>query len=290
MSNNCTGIFSEDNLSFKKSPILIYAGHACNEANLHFSKHKHDEFSELLYISDGEGEFIIEDKVYTAKKGDILIFNKGVFHEEFSNPNNPLNMYYCAIGNQSISGIAEGCLIPSEVEPLIHSQHHSSKMEYIISEIFNQCANQINGYLDICQNLISALVIMTLQIIIEQNKLFVADKAKSLGTKIKDYIDCNYKKDISLNEIAQSLFVSKHYLSHIFKNEIGYSPINYLINKRIEEAKKHLLNTNKSIQEISQLVGYENVNHFNILFKRVTGLTAGKYKESIKNDRATYTM
>lgn len=266
-------------VKFKKLPVLVYAGQISDEPDWKFPSHKHDNISEVIYISKGEGEFIINNKFYKAKKGDILVYNKGIIHDEKSNPNNPLKTYFCGIGNIHIVGLEEGCIIPNNTEPLVNADKYSFKIESYISSIFEECSSQVPGYEIVCQNLLTSLIILILRIVNTYESKKTSTNLSSLGSKIKEYIDKNYTRDISLKEIANRLYISQDYLSHVFKNETGYSPINYMINRRVGEAKKLLLTTNMTIQQISLEVGYENANYFSMLFKRITGLSPGRFRE-----------
>ncbi|WP_083865530.1 helix-turn-helix domain-containing protein [Neobacillus bataviensis] len=66
------------------------------------------------------------------------------------------------------------------------------------------------------------------------------DEIKESNTtahRIKEFIDKNYKKNIKLEDIAEALYINKYYLSHVFKEQMQISPINYLIHRRIGETK-----------------------------------------------------
>ncbi len=275
--------FRSDVLVFKKSPILVYSGHVSNESRLHIPQHKHVTYCELLYIRKGNGKVIINDKCYNAKQGDIIIFNRDVMHEEIYESDQDIEYFYCAIANLAIEGLEEGLLIPDTILPIISCSDCVSKVEYYISELFQENFERDAGFLTMFESLLKSLLILVVRIVNKNYPFFEIYRSLSPGNRIKEYIDDNYNKPISLKGIADSLFLSQHYLCHVFKRETGSSPIHYLINRRVEEAKKLLLNTNKSFQEISGLVGYENAVHFNILFKKATGLTPGKYKEGIIN-------
>ena len=270
-----------DNEDFKleKIPVLLYAGQISDEPDWKFPSHKHEDLCELIYISEGEGEFIINNNFYLAHKGDILVYNQGVIHDEKSNPANPLRTYFCGIGNLLIKGMEEGFVIPQNIEPVIHTNKYMHKVENYISDIFEECSSQVLGYEAVCNNLLLSLIILITRIIRTQNVMPAHLNTNTLGYQIKEYIDKNYTQDISLNKIANRIYVSQHYLSHVFKQETGYSPINYLINRRIGEAKKLLLTTEMTIFEISALVGYENPNYFTMLFKKATGVSPSKFRE-----------
>lgn len=272
--------YDNENFKLERLPILLYAGQINNEPDWKFSSHKHEDLCELVYISEGEGDFIIKNKYYRARKGDLMVYNKGVIHDEKSDPLNPLRTYFCGIGNLLINGIEEGFIIPPNVEPVIHTNKYMHKVENYISEIFEECSSQVLGYEVVCNNLLISLIILITRIISTQNISTAPLNTNTLGYQIKEYIDKNYTKDISLNEIANRIYVSQHYLSHIFKQETGYSPINYLISCRIGEAKKLLLTTDMTILEISTHVGYGNPNYFTMLFKKATGFSPSKFREN----------
>lgn len=102
-----------------------------------------------------------------------------------------------------------------------------------------------------------------------------------------DYIRNNYDKKITLEETAAMVYLSPAYFSRVFKEEIG-DTFNFYVNKvRIEAAKKLLLNEKVPLVEISSLVGFEGQSYFSKVFKKLTGVTPGKYRESrgkIKGD------
>ncbi|MFC5407560.1 AraC family transcriptional regulator [Cohnella soli] len=272
---NDEGIFRQD-----RFPTLLYAGQISEEPNWNFPSHKHDDFSEIIYISEGEGQFKINDHDYFASKDDMIIYNCGVLHEERSNPANPLKTYFCGIGNLQIKGIEAGNIIPLNATPVISTGSNSRQVEGYVSTLFRELRSQDFGFETVCQNIMISLLVSVLRIVNahEPQKLLVRND--SLGYRIKQYIDLNYSQDIPLHEIANHLYISPYYLSHIFKEEMGYSPIHYLIQRRIGEAKTMLLNTQLSVQEIAELVGYSNANYFSTLFKKATGKSPSEFRKT----------
>ncbi len=95
-----------------------------------------------------------------------------------------------------------------------------------------------------------------------------------------DYIRKNYMNRVTMEEAAAMVFLSPAYFSRIFKEETG-SNFNSYVNKiRIDAAKKMLLNDNLSLSDISTLVGFDGQSYFSKVFKRVTGVTPGRYREA----------
>ncbi|HBM81667.1 MAG: response regulator [Clostridiales bacterium] len=107
----------------------------------------------------------------------------------------------------------------------------------------------------------------------------------SVIQKAKEYINCNYDKNISLGEVAKYVFLSPIYFSHLFKQKSGETFIDYLTKIRIKKAMELLHNPELKIYEISEKAGYKNTKYFYRLFKEYTGLTPVEYRESITEGR-----
>jgi len=95
--------------------------------------------------------------------------------------------------------------------------------------------------------------------------------------KVREYLDENYHKDITLDEMAEMVNINPTYLSMLFKEQVGTTYIKYLTNVRLEKAKK-LLNEGYKVKEVSEMVGYHNSRHFSELFKKTVGLTPDQFK------------
>lgn len=93
------------------------------------------------------------------------------------------------------------------------------------------------------------------------------------------YIRHNYNRNITLEEIAKSVNLSKVYFSQLFKNETGMNFTDFLIQFRIEEAAKLLKSTDMKVYEIAEQVGIPDQHYFNRLFKNITGVTPKKFRE-----------
>ncbi len=112
----------------------------------------------------------------------------------------------------------------------------------------------------------------------------VANKREEKSTDIiktsKRYIEENFDKDISLDDVSRVVNISPYYFSKIFKEESGLNFIEYLTNIRIDKAKELLLNSDYSMKEICSMCGYTDPNYFSRSFKKNVGVTPTEYKES----------
>lgn len=128
---------------------------------------------------------------------------------------------------------------------------------------------------------------------IKMNELFIklsrdihGDVSYSISTETEDIfhrVRCEFLSTISkpwtVDEMAKKANLSPSRFYTIYKSIYGTTPINDLISARIEYAKNALHYTNKSISEISVLLGYNNITHFMRQFKSFTGITPGMYRE-----------
>ncbi len=96
----------------------------------------------------------------------------------------------------------------------------------------------------------------------------------------KAYILENVSRKITLSEVAQHVNISESYFSHLFKKEVGVGFVDYVNNLKIEQAKLLLSKSRMKVVEVASALGFDNPNYFNILFKRLTGVTPGSYCEN----------
>lgn len=105
-----------------------------------------------------------------------------------------------------------------------------------------------------------------------------AEKSSSVIGTAKEYIQANYSKDISLDDVSRRVNISPYYFSKIFKEDTGEGFVEYLTRIRMEKAKELLTTTEYSMKEICSMVGYADPNYFSRSFKKNVGVTPTEYK------------
>ncbi len=98
-------------------------------------------------------------------------------------------------------------------------------------------------------------------------------------SRAKMYINSNYKKDISLDDVSREINISPYYFSKVFKDETGENFVEYLTSIRVNEAKKLLSDCSMSMKEIGVMVGYSDPNYFSRIFKKTVGITPTEFRE-----------
>lgn len=105
--------------------------------------------------------------------------------------------------------------------------------------------------------------------------------------KAKAYINANFHKEISLDDVSREVDVSPYYFSKIFKEETGENFIEYVTGIRMEKAKELLESSTLSMKEICAQIGYADPNYFSRTFKKNVGLTPTEYKEGKGSEKKT---
>jgi two-component system response regulator YesN len=106
-------------------------------------------------------------------------------------------------------------------------------------------------------------------------------KDKRLVKVIKDYINDNYHEPISLNMIAENIYLSPSYISDLFKKQTGENITDYLAKVRIEKAKILLKDLQIKSYEIGEMVGYKDPAYFSKVFKKVVGVSPNEYRSIV---------
>lgn len=104
---------------------------------------------------------------------------------------------------------------------------------------------------------------------------------KLILRKAIDYIHEHYNEQVTLNEVAENIYVSTFYISRMFKKELGISFVDYLNDVRIEKAKELLKDVKYKTYEVAELVGIPDPHYFSKIFKKYAGMTPSEYKETL---------
>ncbi len=101
---------------------------------------------------------------------------------------------------------------------------------------------------------------------------------------VLEYIDRNLSSNISNADLCQIICLNETYFSNLFTKQFGISPKQYILQKRIGEAARMLLETDKTVKEIGFELGYDNEMYFNRIFHKITGMSPGKYRNNFRNN------
>lgn len=251
--------------------------------------HNHD-FTEITFIMSGKGHYLVEGITYEVQAGDLLICNAGINHNNIViNDREPTFEFFAGFTDFHFKNMPANTVSLKNGDCIMHtdSKLRQELLKYCYAMLAENETNQVGKYF-----MIKAYLIQFLLLIIRQNTEpapkqegyhFDSHYKSDVVHQIISYLDAHYNEKISLDAIAQNMYLSSVYISKIFKDETGESPINYLIKIRLEKAKEMLLVTNAdSIKKIANQVGYEDVYHFSKLFKKYYGMSPLHYRKSVE--------
>ena len=145
-------------------------------------------------------------------------------------------------------------------------------MKHVLMDIYSYSSSK--ELIERCQKLLGDLSIC----IANRKKKFVTSPVELVVQYVKEH----YAESITLNMMADIVYLSPSYLSSLFKSKQGKSFIDFLTEERIEKAKTMLLSSDEKIQVISDSTGFTNIRHFNRVFKTLTNRTPTEFRENKK--------
>jgi AraC-like DNA-binding protein len=242
--------------------------------------HNDPDLTELLFICEGGGTYQIDGKVYEVKPRTVLFYNQGLWHEERSYTHIPYVTIYLGFSRLHLNGLPEGFFTDRLLPPIYELKEDFFELEQRLREIVHIKNSPTPESEWVSNHLLSVFLGELAKVVhydhnTHQPQGQNASKAVNLSKK---FMHENYCQLITLNDLSQITHVSPFHLSRLFKKETGSSPIQYLMKYRIEAAKQYLKSTNETIAVIAERIGYESEAHFQHTFKRMTGITPGKYR------------
>ncbi|MBR0597754.1 AraC family transcriptional regulator [Sinanaerobacter chloroacetimidivorans] len=265
-------------------PKLLYVSRIESEESIYpRALHAHDSCAEIILIRNGQGHYSIDGKRCRIQGGDLVLLNSGVVHDEISDINTRVGSYCCAIGDLALNGLPRNAVIGSEESPIVPCGEHFDNILELFQLMFRLLLAAQPGADDSCHYLMMSLLTQVLNLLGQGSQPASPEPGEEglsvLGSRIKEFIDLHYHEDISLQSISEDLNISPYYLSHVFKEASGYSPVKYLLRRRIGEAQTLLINTDYTVTQVASMVGYDNPSHFNLIFTKHVGMTPLKYRK-----------
>lgn len=266
--------------------------HIRDKKDIKFEYHHHD-FSKIVILIDGDLTYYIEGKAYILKPWDILFVNKNEIHKPVVNPNkyyeriviwlNPDFMAKYAQGNNNLLKCFE-VAIKNNYNLLRLNMKSIDIIKNLIQDIQN-CNNSNEFGSEILKES------LFVQLMVLMNRLFLnSDKNRDIEDiqydktieGVLNYINSNLENDLSIDTIASEFFISKYYLMRKFKNQIGSSIHNYVVQKRLILARS-LISDGLSMSSVCSRCGFNDYSSFVRAFKNVYGVSPSNYNPTIHN-------
>lgn len=263
-----------------KEPKLVHFTAVGEEASVHPRvMHSNEQYSELVLVLSGSGEYFIDGKLYPVQPGDLVVFNPGVAHDQRIAPGVAQTSYGLALTGFTFAGCQPNSLLPGECNPVLSCGDSFEAIRAIMQALQLYLAKALPGSEVVVHHLTQSLVAQVRALADQQPGEQAEQKNEiPLATRVREYLDENFCEDISLQSLSEKFNISSYYLAHIFKDQFGYPPLQYILRRRIGLAQTLLITTQYPVGEIGARVGYYNPSHFNLIFTKNVGISPRKYR------------
>lgn len=257
----------------------------CRRTRTEENYHSHD-FAEIAFILSGQGRYRIDDVVYPVRDGNILLLNPGRKHQSIvSDASTPMTEFFVALNDFSLPGLPDGFLTEPAASPILPSQGELNYRLYsIVSSMDAENAGALPGHYIMMKSYLLQMMTLILRSTCAAGSgpagcSFESTGKKYLVEQVLHYFEDHYNEKISLDRIADNMYLSPFYISKVFKSETGDPPIRHLIDIRLEKAMD-ILNSQKelNIREVATMVGYDDAYHFSRLFKKKFGVAPSQIR------------
>ncbi len=240
---------------------------------------------EFLYISKGYGIVVVDNQHYTARPGRLFIFPPFRLHKVHVDADDK-NQYHRTtmhIEHSSVISTLHGfprqqaqfsALAASNVPAQIYDlSEQADYMEVILEQFDKLDPTEHSTASDV-----AFMVMQIMAFLPAQPQLFIPQQ-QTVASRIMQWVESNYSEKFSLDELAQSIGLSRSYTSRIFRQQTGGSIHEYLLTRRIKKSCDLLRTSPLSIEAIAQEVGFIEVTYFITCFKKMMAQTPLQYRK-----------
>lgn len=234
------------------------------------SMHYHASY-ELYYLDSGTREYFVEDKFFSVTAGSFVLIPPSSFHRTGG-----------SYARRILIGFTYDFLAKTYTSDAIDDMLKCFCKTLISppEKVLARCKSLLNALNDCKTEREFAIYLGNL--LCELSKCRETVTYNEQTSALVEYINTHYAEIESIEQISEHFFISKYHLCRIFKNTMGITVIDYLNNIKIKNACDFLVTTNKSIQDISRLCGFNSSTYFSNVFKKFTLLSPNEYRKSKK--------
>lgn len=265
-------------------PVISRFSNSHNIPKWSYNYHAHKDDAEIVFIDKGQAVYTIETESYTVSEGEVLVVEKGNMHS-LEVPDSPGSAWVCNVHSFKLHGLEPGKILARNTHPL---KAAGEQLEFF--KHASACLDHLRKFNDpvfrFSCNVMAAAVVTVTSELFRGSGQKISRENLSFAKDIMLYLDEHYEQPITLKMLADRFHVSQSHISHEFAKVYKISPINFIIERRIDEARWMLINTGQSMTEIARKLGYDNTTHFSALFKRRLKIAPQDYRRQYQKDPA----
>ena len=233
--------------------------------------HPYWESIQAMFIDEGELEVAFRDEMFVARKNDVVMLDCRYEH------------IYHAWGNLKFHYFHFAGSSAFDYTALLYELNHSALLKGACS---NTLSSTFQNILHLARSQTNAQNEHRISVYLHMILCELAEACYSIPATANGSIDQaisfmeeHLTEDISLDEIASHISLSKYYFNRLFSQHIGMTPHRYFNNLRVQRAKRLLMTTYASVEEVAAQCGFDNASNFIRLFKQRTGMTPTAFRK-----------
>lgn len=247
--------------------------------------HRHEGYELYLFL-DGNVNFYTEQSCIELRRGYLLPIKLGNWHRAMTISDHDYDRMYInfteTFGKTITTEQTDILTIFKEKNKVYQSaisldDRQLQEVIQLFTELDYALSHREFGY-DLRIRAIMIQLLLKLYDLEQKKQEITEEPLPQMILNILQFIDQNLVQDLSVKRFAEAFYMSGPYLSRYFKKVMGVTMQEYIISKRIELAKKSLLE-DKSIEQVCETCGFGNYYHFIRTFKQRTGISPGHYKK-----------
>ena len=231
----------------------------------------------IHYVVQGKGTYTVNGTVFHLHEGDIFLAKPSQLITYTADRDDPWEYYWVGFNGACANRLVQQ-LPFREASPVHHCQNPERVKKALVNIFLSRGPETRNETLMVGYLYLFIAELMQEALALEPHP--ASSSSQYVINAIK-YIQFNYSHDISIDDIAKAVGVSRSHLYRVFMTNVGQSPIDYLTNYRISEACYLLKNAKLSIAEIAVSVGFFDQFYFSRFFKRIKGVPPSHYLASL---------
>jgi AraC-like DNA-binding protein len=249
-----------------------------HDVNPKWSIGKARGFDTLVYVTEGKVIYFIDNKRLELEKGEVLYIPYNLDRAWTSHPNESHHKYTAVFSWEK-----NWPEIPfAQREELIRFKpRNPAYYEQRFAFLYIQWLGRRSFYEHLSRFVLSELLILLSQ---ERSERRASSAKERKARKMQEYILYNYQRNISIEELAGIAEVTPNYVTVLFKEVIGVTPIQYLHQIRINTAWNMLQNTQMTVREVAEYLGYCDQSYFNRMFKKWMGTAPTHHAHKMQKD------
>lgn len=258
-------------------------------------QHVHD-FYEIYYCMTGIHNLTIGDKVVTLTANTFAILKPGIHHHTVYEPN-LIKRYVVFCFLPTASSGNKGHLNHDSMQFWKSFNNYFKENDYIICRDKYNCGsillsmreefmNNLPGRDMIISALYQQYIVNICRHFLSKNLPIVSEESRgnnNLTIEITKYLHANYNKNISIQDISEKFYISTRHLNRIFEDFFGESFKRTLNIYRVNYAKNYLIDTDYSMDKITELVGFSSTKSLNKFFAEMEGIKPSEYRRLYKD-------